>query len=92
MYTPEKIVNPSQKDNSFQRAEDIRFGRTAQQVVDRSENVGKDIVESARKEKWLQDFNSALGMLVQAKARGAGYTPYQETLTARSNFLRAGGM
>jgi hypothetical protein len=79
-------------DGSFQRAEDIRFGRTAQDVVKRSGGVEKDIVESGRKEKWLQDFTSALGMLVQAKARGAGYTPYQETMTARSNFLRAGGM
>ena len=79
-------------DGSFQRAEDIRFGRTAQDVVKRSEGVEKDVVESGRKEKWLQDFTSALGMLVQAKARAAGYTPYQETMTARSNFLRAGGM
>lgn len=92
MYTPEKIINPKGVDRSFQRAEDIRFGRTAQDVVDRSGNVAQDIQESARKDKWLEDFTSALGMLVQAKARGAGYTPYQETMTARSNFLRAGGM
>lgn len=85
-------VRGGRDDGSFQRAEDIRFGRTAQDVVKRSEGVEKDVVESARKEKWLQDFTSALGMLVQAKARGAGYTPYQETMTARSNFLRAGGM
>jgi len=92
MYTPEKIVNPKGEDRSYQRAEDIRFGRTAQDVVKRSEGVEKDVLESGRKEKWLQDFTSALGMLVQAKARAAGYTPYQETMTARSNFLRAGGL
>lgn len=92
MYTPEKIVNPKGEDRSYQRAEDIRFGRTAQDVVKRSEGVEKDVLESSRKDKWLQDFTSALGMLVQAKARAAGYTPYQETMTTRSNFLRAGGM
>lgn len=93
LYGRNREEKPGVKDDgSFQRAEDIRFGRTAQDVVKRSEGVEKDISESARKEKWLQDFTSALGMLVQAKARSAGYTPYQEALTARSNFLRAGGM
>jgi hypothetical protein len=92
LYGRDRKGSKPKDDGSFQRAEDARFGRTAQSVVDRSANVSKDIQESGKKEKWLQDFTSALGMLVQAKARSAGYTPYQETMTARSNFLRAGGM
>lgn len=79
-------------DGSFQRAENVRFGRTAQDVSQRFAGVEKDISESAKKEKWLQDFTSALGMLVQAKARAAGYTPQREALVARANFLRAGGL
>ena len=92
MYTQEKMANPKGEDRSFQRAEDIRFGRTAQGVVDRSENVAQDIKDTAQKSKWMQDYSSALDMLLKAKARSVGFTPYEETLTARSNFLRSGGL
>jgi hypothetical protein len=79
-------------DGSFDRAENARFGRTAQGVVDRSENVAKDVADTAQKSKWMQDYSSALDMLLKAKARSVGFTPYEETLTARSNFLRSGGL
>jgi hypothetical protein len=92
MYTQEKMANPKGEDRSFQRAEDIRFGRTAQGVVDRSENVAQDVKDTAQKSKWMQDYSSALDMLLKAKARSVGFTPYEETLTARSNFLRSGGL
>jgi hypothetical protein len=92
MYTPEKLANPKGEDRSFQRAEDIRFGRPAQGVVDRSQNVAQDVKDTAAKSKWMQDYSSALDMLLKAKARQVGFTPYEEALTARSNFLRSGGL
>lgn len=79
-------------DGSFDRAEDARFGRTAQGIVDRSENVAKDVVDTDKKSRYMKQYTDTLGMLLQAKARAQGFTPYEETITARSNFLRSGGM
>lgn len=91
--TENKSFGKSQsKDGSFDRAEDARFGRTAQGIVDRSENVTKDVQDTAKKSKYMKEYTEALGMLLQQAARAQGYTPYEETITARSNFLRSGGM
>ena len=92
LYGSKQNKSQPTNDGSFDRAENARFGRTAQQVVERSGGVEKDVTESAKKEKWLRDYTEALGVLVQAKARAAGYTPTQEALTQRANFLRAGGL
>jgi len=78
-------------DGSFDRAENARFGRTAQSVVDRSENVASDISDNDKKAKWIRDYSQALEMIMQSKARSVGYTPYQEAMVKRANFMRAGG-
>ena len=72
-------------------AESARFGRIAEGVVERSAGVEADVAENKRRAQWMNDLTSILGTLAQAKARSVGYTPFQETMTARSNFLRGGG-
>lgn len=80
-------------DGSDERAENVRFGRIAQDVVRRAEDPVRqqEYAEATKKQKWMEDFTKILGVLAQQKARSVGYTPYQEALTARRNFMAGGG-
>lgn len=80
-------------DGSDVRAENVRFGRIAQDIVNRANDPTRQAAakEAQRREKFLGDITQILGVLAQQKARSVGYTPYREALTARQNFLRGGG-
>lgn len=80
-------------DGSDVRAENVRFGRIAQDVVRRAEDPQRKAAasEAVKRQKWMDDFTKALSYIAQQKARAAGYTPYQEALTARRNFMAGGG-
>lgn len=79
-------------DKSDERAEDVRFARVAKDVVARASDpkLRSQRQEAAKKEKWVNDLTNILGMLAQQRAVSVGYTPYQEALTARQNFLAGG--
>lgn len=87
-----KTSQPS-SDASVDRAENIRFGRIAQDVVSRADSPERNKLETdaRNKEKWMKDFTEILSTLVQGRARQTGYTPYNEAVAARVNFLAAGG-
>lgn len=80
-------------DGSDVRAENVRFGRIAQDVVNRANDPTRqaEAKEAQRREKFLGDLTQILGIIAQQKARSVGYTPYREAMTARQNFLRGGG-
>lgn len=92
LYGKAREQGPSRGDGSSERAEMGRFGRIAQDVVRRAEDPKRkaEASEAVKREKWLKDFSDVLGFLAQQKARSVGYTPYQEALTARQNFLAGG--
>jgi hypothetical protein len=90
---PRSEIGKKADDGSYDRAEGARFGRIAQDVVTRAEDPKRKAAatEAKGKEQWMKDFTQILSTLVQERARQTGYTPYNEAVAARVNFLAAGG-
>lgn len=92
LYGKPRSQTTTTGDKSDERAEDVRFARVAKDVVARASDpkLRSQRQEAAKKEKWVNDLTNILGMLAQQRAASVGYTPYQEALTARQNFLAGG--
>jgi hypothetical protein len=89
----ERKLGVRSDDKSFQRAEDIRFGRTARDVVKRSEDKGLASERAAltKEQQYADTVRDLVAAGLTKKAQEAGYTPLMVALMKRAQFSGLGG-